>query len=101
MAGLERLFAAEVTSFSDGNGRVGVARRPLVGVPRVAKFLSAISIWFWDDIDLRWVSTNGQTSVVVRHDGAVRCVLTIGATTEGIDHVLWMFNPDKLTAVTS
>ena len=101
MAALERLFAAEVTSFSDGNGRVRVARRPLVGVPRVAKFLSAISTWFWDDIDMRWVSTNGQTSVVVRHDGAVRCVFTIGATTEGIDHVLWMFNPDKLAAVTS
>ncbi|MGH3449244.1 MAG: sigma factor-like helix-turn-helix DNA-binding protein, partial [Haloechinothrix sp.] len=109
MAALERLFAAEVTSSSDGNGRVRIARRPVVGVTRVAKFLSAISTWFWDDVDVRWVSTNGQTSAVIREvgeagryagrDSAVRCVLTVSASAEGIDHVLWMFNPDKITAV--
>jgi RNA polymerase sigma-70 factor (ECF subfamily) len=99
LAALERLFAAEVTSFSDGNGRVRVARRPIVGVTRVTRFLSAISTWFWNDVDLRFVDTNGQTSVVVHHDGAVRCVFTIGASAGGIDHVLWMFNPDKIAAV--
>ena len=44
MTALERLFAAEVTSLSDGN---------------------------------------------------VRCVVTVGATTESIDRVLWMFNPRR------
>ena len=46
---LERLFAAEVTSLSDGDGRV----------------------------------------------------LTASATIEGIDQVLWMFNPGKITAVSA
>jgi RNA polymerase sigma-70 factor (ECF subfamily) len=95
MADLERLFAAEVASVSDGNGRARVARTPIVGVPRVTKFLSAIT-WFWDGIDLEWVDTNGQASVVARHDGAVSCVFTVSATADGIDQVLWMFNPAKL-----
>jgi RNA polymerase sigma-70 factor (TIGR02957 family) len=99
MNGLEQLFAADVTSMSDGNGAVRVSRRPVVGVVRVAKFMTAIASWFWEDVDLEWVSTNGQTSVVVRHDGNVRCVLTVSASTEGIDRVLWMFNPEKIAAV--
>jgi RNA polymerase sigma-70 factor (ECF subfamily) len=101
MSALERLFAAEVTSYSDGNGRVRVARRPVMGLVRVAKFMTAIATWFWDGVDLRFVSTNGQTSVVVWHDGTVRCVFTIGASTEGIDHVLWMFNPEKIAAISA
>jgi len=99
MSALERLFAADVASMSDGNGMVRVSRRPVVGVPRVAKFLTAISTWFWDGVELRWVNTNGQTSAVLSHNGVVRCVLTVGASTEGIDRVLWMFNPEKITAV--
>lgn len=65
--------------------------------------MNAISTWFWDDIDLQWVSTNrpGFGLVVVRHDGNVRCVLTVGATAEGIDRVLWTFNPEKITAVSA
>jgi RNA polymerase sigma-70 factor (ECF subfamily) len=42
--------------------------------------------------------TNGQPSVVARHEGSVRCVLTINASADGIQDLLWMFNPDKLTA---
>ena len=101
MTALERLFAASVTSMSDGNGAVRVSRRPVVGVTRVAKFLNAISTWFWDDVDVQWASTNGQTSAVLRRNGTVAAVLTVGASTEGIDHVLWMFNPDKLAAVSA
>lgn len=56
-------------------------------------------LFVWDDVDLGWTSTNGQTSVVVRHGGDVRCMFTISATAEGIDRVLWMFNPEKITAV--
>src|SRR5689334_17080307 len=58
MATLERLFTPDVTSLSDGNGRKGIARTPVVGATRVAKFLLAISSWFWDDVDVRWAVTN-------------------------------------------
>ncbi len=99
MTALERLFATDVTSMSDGNGMVRVSRTPVVGVQRVAKFMAAIASWFWDDVDLRFVDTNGQTSVVVWHEGKVRCIFTIGASTDGIDRVLWMFNPEKIADV--
>ena len=99
MTALERLFAADVTSVSDGNGAARVARRPVVGVERVAKFMNAISTWFWDGMDVRWAITNGQTSAVLLRDGSVYGVLTVTASAEGIDQVLWMVNPEKIAAV--
>jgi RNA polymerase sigma-70 factor (ECF subfamily) len=100
MTALEQLFAPDVTSLSDGNGELGVARRPVVGVERVARYITAFSTWFWDGIDVRWVITNGQASAVLVRDGNVFCVLTVTASTEGIDNLLWVVNPEKLAAVT-
>ncbi|MEV6443070.1 RNA polymerase sigma-70 factor [Amycolatopsis sp. NPDC051716] len=99
MAALERLFTPDVTSLSDGNGRKGVARTPVVGTARVAKFLLAISTWFWDGIDVRWAVTNGQTSAVLLQGGVPYGLLTVSATSEGIDQVLWLVNPEKNQAV--
>lgn len=65
----------------------------------MTRFIDAISVWFWDNLDVRWASTNGQTSAVLLRDGAEFGVLTVGATTEGIDRVLWMLNPEKITTV--
>jgi RNA polymerase sigma-70 factor (ECF subfamily) len=96
---LERMFAADVVSLSDGNGTVRVARTPLVGAARIAKFLAAISSWFWDGVRIDWSETNGQTSAVLSNDGVVYGVLTVSASDEGIDQVLWFVNRDKLGAV--
>jgi DNA-directed RNA polymerase specialized sigma24 family protein len=41
----------------------------------------------------------GQTSAVLSRGGAVYGLITIEASAEGIDQVLWMVNPDKITAV--
>jgi RNA polymerase sigma-70 factor (TIGR02957 family) len=101
LGALERLFAAEVTSLSDGNGAYQVSRRPVVGTLRVSNFLRAISTWFWDDLDVRWATTNGQTSAVLEREGAVYAVLTVNASDEGIDQVLWMVNPEKIAAVSA
>jgi RNA polymerase sigma-70 factor (TIGR02957 family) len=99
LSALEKLFAADVTSLSDGNGASRVSRLPVVGAERVAKFLTAISGYFWDDIDVQWASTNGQTSAVLRRGSTLYGLLTVSASTDGIDQVLWMVNPDKMTAV--
>ncbi|MER5268266.1 RNA polymerase sigma factor SigJ [Actinosynnema sp. NPDC002837] len=99
MASLERLFAPDVTSLSDGNGRLGVARKPIVGVPAVQRYLGSFSSWFWNDVDVRWVSANGQPCAVLLRNGAEFGVVAVGATTEGIDHLLWLLNPEKITSV--
>lgn len=98
MVALEQMFAAGVTCVSDGNGRVRVARRPLVGALRVAKFLNAMA-WFWEGVEVRWATLNGQAFAVLWREGAVYGVLTVSASAEGIDQVLWMVNPEKLTTV--
>jgi len=98
MAALENLFAADVTSLSDGNGAARVARQPVVGALRVARFLNAISAWFWVGVDVRWVTTNGRTSAILRRDGSVYGLVTVTASADGIDQVLWMVNQQKITA---
>jgi RNA polymerase sigma-70 factor (TIGR02957 family) len=101
MTALETMFAADVASLSDGNGAYRVARQPVVGALRVARFLTAISTWFWDDLDVEWATTNGQASAVLRRDGAVYGVLTVSASTDGIDQVLWMVTPEKIAALSA
>jgi len=98
MQALERLLAADATNVADGNGRRQVARRLVVGAPRVAQFLAAMS-WFWDGVDVQWAETNGQTSAVLRRDGEVYGLLAVSASADGIDQVLWMVNPEKNAAV--
>jgi RNA polymerase sigma-70 factor (ECF subfamily) len=100
MQALERLLAADATNISDGNGRKQVARRLVIGAPRVAKFLAAMS-WFWDGVDVGWAETNGQTSAVLRRDGEVYGLLAVSASADGIDQVLWMVNPEKNAAVSA
>jgi RNA polymerase sigma-70 factor (ECF subfamily) len=99
MAALERLFSADVSSLSDGNGATRVSRRPVVGVVRVAKYISAISSWFWDGMDVRWVTANGQPAAVLSRHGDVFGLLTVTGSADGIDQLLWMVNPEKLSAV--
>ncbi|WP_189247949.1 RNA polymerase sigma-70 factor [Streptosporangium pseudovulgare] len=96
---LEELFAADVTSYSDGGGAVRASRFPVVGATRVARYVRAFANHFWDGVDVRYASTNGQTSALLGRDGQVFAVLTVDASAQGIDRVLWMMNPDKITAV--
>jgi RNA polymerase sigma-70 factor (TIGR02957 family) len=98
MAALERLFAPDVTSLSDGNGRHRIARRPVVGAVWVAKFLAAMS-WFWEGVETRFTTMNGQTCAVMVAGGTVYGLLAIDTSADGIDRLLWMLNPAKNAAV--
>jgi len=98
-AALERLFAAEVTSLSDGNGMRGASRIPVVGASRVAKYYRSFAGRFWPGVEVAWANMNGQAAAVLSRDGTVFAVCTISASAEGIDQVLWVFNPDKIAAV--
>jgi RNA polymerase sigma-70 factor (ECF subfamily) len=39
------------------------------------------------------------SAVLMLPDGTMYGLLTVNASTAGIDHVLWMVNPEKNTAV--
>ena len=99
MAALERLFAADVTSYSDGGGMRGASRIPVLGSPRVAKYLRAFADRFWVGVDVALASVNGQAAALLSRDGAVFAVLVLDARPEGIDQIMWVLNPAKITAV--
>ncbi len=98
---LERLFAEDVVSYSDGGGKVRASKFPVVGRMRVAKFVRAFHTHFWDGVELTEADVNGQPSVLLSKEGTTFAVVTVVASDEGIDQVLWMMNPEKLAAVTS
>lgn len=96
---LEKLFAADVASISDGNGARQVSRKAVVGATRVAKYIAAFSTWYWDGVDLQWVTTNGQSSAIMRRGDTLLGMVTIVASAEGIEQVLWMLNLAKITTM--
>ena len=96
---LEKLLAADVVSYSDGGGAVRASRFPVVGVTRVAKYLRAFADRFWAGVDVSWASVNGQTAGLLSRDGEMFTVVTVHATSQGIDQVLWMMNPAKIAGV--
>ncbi len=97
---LERLFAEDVVSYSDGGGVVRASKFPVRGRETVAKFVRAFHTHFWDGVSVTETVANGQPAVVLSKDGTTMAVLTVVASADGIDQVLWMMNPHKLAAVT-
>jgi hypothetical protein len=98
-AALERLLASDVVSCADGGGVVRAARVPVVGCASVAKFIAAIASHFWSGVTLAWIDANAQASVVILCDGAVVGLVTIAASAEGVDQILWVMRPSKLAAI--
>jgi len=96
MAALEALFAEDVVSYSDGGGLVRAAG-PVSGRKRVAAFVAALS-WCWKGVTLDWLETNGQAAALILHDG-VPFGLTVDASAQGINEIMWFLRPSKLNAV--
>lgn len=100
LATLEDLFAEDVVSYSDGGGIVRTAARaPVSGRERVAKFIAAFASHFWIGITLRWIETNGQASVLLSRDGVPVALATIDASVQGIDQIMWILRPSKLSVI--
>jgi glutamate 5-kinase len=78
---------------------VRAARIPVVGSERVAKFIAAVAAPFWRGVKLTWVQANGQACVLMSRDGTVVALVTIEASAEGIDRIMWMMRPSKLAAI--
>jgi RNA polymerase sigma-70 factor (ECF subfamily) len=98
---LEELFALDVVSYSDGNGAKLAARIPVNGRSRVAKFIAAFASHFWVGKTIDWVELNGQHAVTLTENGTVTTALSMTVGDDGIQQVLWMMNPAKLSRVTS
>ena len=93
---LEALFAADVTSLTDGNGARLAARIPVIGSTRVATFVAAFSSHFWAGKSVDWVEVNGQPAVTLSENGIVTTMLTLTYSPDGITRLLWVMSPAKL-----
>lgn len=100
VAALEQLLAADVVSRADGGGFIRAAHNPVVGRQRVAKYVAAIA-WLWSGLTVTVVQANGWASALLSREGAVALLLTIEASPEGIDQIMWMIRPSKLTGMTA
>ncbi|MFF3255037.1 RNA polymerase sigma-70 factor [Actinacidiphila glaucinigra] len=102
MAGLEKLLATDVVNYGDGGGAVrNAAKVPVFGSAKVARFITAFAPRFWLDTDVVWVEANGQTAALVIHAGTPMALLSITASERGIDQLMWVLNPAKLTGFSS
>jgi RNA polymerase sigma-70 factor (ECF subfamily) len=99
LAELERLFAAEVVSRADGGGMIRAAQKPIVGRERVAKYIATIAPWGWRGLSISISEANGQACALLTRAGVVVMLVTIEASPEGIDHIMWFMRPSKLTGV--
>jgi RNA polymerase sigma-70 factor (TIGR02957 family) len=93
---LERLFAEDVVSTTDGNGVKLAARIPVAGRSRVAQFIAAFSSHFWIGKTIDWVELNGQPAATISEDGVVTTVAMITASGDGIRQIHWIMSPGKL-----
>ncbi|MCO6008017.1 RNA polymerase sigma-70 factor [Actinoallomurus purpureus] len=96
---LEELFAADVVSYSDGGGARGAARKPVVGRARVAKFIGALASRFWPGTTIAWVEANGRPGVLISRGETLVALLTVSASAQGIDQIMWVMNPDKVSGI--
>ena len=96
---LEELFAADVISYSDGGGVVRASQFPVVGRDRVVKYVHSFADRFWAGVTITSIEVNGQASVLLSHDDHRFAVVSVSASPDGIERVLWMMNPSKLKAV--
>ncbi|WP_460344886.1 RNA polymerase sigma-70 factor [Actinoallomurus acanthiterrae] len=100
LAALEELFAADVVSYSDGGGVAReAARRPMVGRTQVAKFIAGWASKFWPGTATAWVEANGRPGVLVSRDDTAVVLLTVSASEQGIDQIMWVMNPAKLAGI--
>lgn len=98
-AQLEKLFADDVVSYTDGNGVKLAARTPVVGRRRVSTFIAAFSHHFWTGKSIGWVRVNGQPAATLVENGTVTTMVTVTASADGIRQLLWVMSPDKLRHV--
>ncbi|MFG2754943.1 RNA polymerase sigma-70 factor [Streptomyces wuyuanensis] len=98
LTALEDVLAADVVSYSDGGGVRRASRIPVVGRGHVSKYIVAFAPRFWTGAEVRWVEANGLPAVLVTTDGDPLALLSVEVSAEGVERILWVMNPAKLSA---
>jgi hypothetical protein len=98
-AKLERVFAADVVSRADAADSSRTAQKPVVGRERVAKYVATIAPWGWRGLTITVIQANGRACGLMLRAGVVVMLVTIDASPDGIEEIMWFMRPSKLTGV--
>lgn len=96
--GLMALLAEDVTSLSDGGGRVAAAQRPLYGRAVVARFMMGLMRFYTSEHHIDIVSLNGREALIVRNSkNEALTVILFDVVDHLIQNLYAIPNPEKFT----
>jgi RNA polymerase sigma factor (sigma-70 family) len=97
MAGLERLLAADVVSWTDGEGSdLPFARKPVAGRSRLARYFIWLFRKYAAEVALSLAEVNGQPAVLAWRDGVLLGVLIPEFDATAITAMHIVTSPGKL-----
>jgi RNA polymerase sigma-70 factor (ECF subfamily) len=98
MHGLMSLLAEDVTTWSDGGGKVaGAGRHPVHGRDKVAQGIIGRLSHAPEGMTFEMIEANGLPALLVRVKGQIVSIVTLEVEGEFIRAVRIVANPDKLT----
>ncbi|MDF5755471.1 sigma-70 family RNA polymerase sigma factor [Spongiactinospora sp. TRM90649] len=89
------LLAPEVTTWTDGGGKVRAALRPIHGADKIARWLVAV-LSKEEELSMRFARVNGQLGVVLGLGGSVDSVVAFDLEDGKISAIWLVRNPEKL-----
>ncbi|WP_220392874.1 sigma factor-like helix-turn-helix DNA-binding protein [Chitinophaga lutea] len=96
---LEKLLHEDITSISDGGGKVAAAIQPIHGRKAVQAFLLGIYQKFYHAADIRAVTINHQPALLYYFNGQLTTCQVFTVDDNGISGVYLIRNPEKLAAI--
>ena len=93
------VLAPEVVCIADGGGVSRAARRPIVGVEHVLRYLAGITAKAAGRIEMAVVAVNSAPALLASVDGQLDGVVSVAVADGQITGIYYVRNPEKLTAV--
>ena len=97
LGALVAVLDPDVTSVTDGGGKVRAALRPVAGADNVARFILGV-LRKQPDLTIDEEEVNGEPGFVVRAGEQVVGTVSLGVADGRIRNVWMVMNPDKLAA---
>lgn len=102
LQGLVDILAPDVVALGDGGGVKQALPRPVVGADKVSRLLGVgISTSRDRGMVAELAHVNGWPALILRHDGAIDSVLSVGVEDGLVTAVYTVRNPDKLSRMIS
>ncbi|HEY5836420.1 sigma factor-like helix-turn-helix DNA-binding protein [Streptomyces sp.] len=93
---LEELLADDVVAWSDGGGRPGVVRRPVLGARKVGRFLAGLAVKIPAGTRARAAEVNGEVAVVATAGAEILGVLVPEFGGQGLVGIRTVSDPARL-----